>query len=92
MATSPTAVLLLDEPTQGVDVGASALIYALVRRAAGSGCGVIVCSSDTEELASLCDRVIVVAHGQQVGELTGADLNVEAIDTLALSQKPGAPA
>lgn len=63
-----TNVLLLDEPTQGVDVGARSEIYELVRAAARDGLAVIVVSSDFEELAGLSDRVVVMAAGRVVAE------------------------
>ena len=66
-------ILILDEPTRGVDIGARAEIHRLIRdsrrRAASS---VIVISSEAEELPELCDRVLVMAEGRIVGELTGA--------------------
>lgn len=68
-------VLLLDEPTQGVDVGAKAGIYQLILRAAAAGAGVLVCSSDTKELAQLCDRVLVMRDGTLVAELTRPQLS-----------------
>ena len=58
-------VLLLDEPTQGVDVGAKAAIYALVHEAAARGAAVLMASSDTAELASVCDRVLVMCDGDR---------------------------
>lgn len=64
-------VLLLDEPTQGVDIGARNEIYALVRRAALSGMAVLVASSDFDELAQLCHRAIVVSKGRVVRRLDG---------------------
>lgn len=72
-------VLLLDEPTQGVDVGAKAAIYQLIAAAAAAGTGVLLCSSDTKELVSLCDRVLVLEAGRILesidrGELTEARL------------------
>jgi ABC-type sugar transport system ATPase subunit len=68
------SVLLLDEPTQGVDVGAKASIYELVARAADQGAGVVISSSDTKELALLCDRVIVMRDGRVVAELSRDEL------------------
>ncbi|WP_203137485.1 sugar ABC transporter ATP-binding protein [Microbacterium sp. JZ31] len=68
------AVLLLDEPTQGVDIGAKAAIYEAIERAAAAGTAVLVSSSDAKELLRLCDRVIVMRDGRGVAELSGADL------------------
>ena len=68
-------VLLLDEPTQGVDVGAKAAIYDLIVAAAGEGTGVLVCSSDTKELVSLCDRVLVLEGGRILSEIQRKNLN-----------------
>lgn len=63
-----TKVLLLDEPTQGVDVGARADIYELIRAAAAEGVGVIVASSDFDELVGISNRVLVMADGRVVAE------------------------
>ena len=57
-------VLLLDDPTQGVDIGARREIYNMIREAAASGSGVVVVSSEFEELAELCDRVLVMVNGR----------------------------
>ena len=62
-------ILLLDEPTHGVNVGARAQIYALVRAAVEAGTSVIVVSSDYEELGVLCDRVLIMSRGQLGAEL-----------------------
>jgi ribose transport system ATP-binding protein len=67
-------VLLLDEPTQGVDVGAKAAIYQHVREAADNGMAVLVASSDAEELVHLCDRVLVFRSGAVAVELRGNTL------------------
>ncbi|MGI8679617.1 MAG: sugar ABC transporter ATP-binding protein [Jatrophihabitans sp.] len=84
LRTNPK-LLLLDEPTQGVDVGAKAAIYRLVRQAAARGSAVLVSSSDTKELAALCDRVLLVEQGRVVGELTGAALTEAALVHAALT-------
>lgn len=86
-------VLLLEEPTQGVDVGAQASIYALISRAARSGAAVLVSSSDTEELAAICDRVLVLRDGRVHVELSGAELTEANLVRANLSQAPAhAPA
>jgi ribose transport system ATP-binding protein len=77
------AVLLLDEPTQGVDVGAQSEIHTLLRSTADDGGAVVVASSDTHELVELCDRVLVIQNGRVHRELRGDSLEehtlVEAI-------------
>ena len=72
-------VLLLDEPTQGVDVGAKAAIYRQVRDAAERGVAVLVASSDAEELVHLCDRVLVFRSGSVAAELRGSALTEERL-------------
>jgi ribose transport system ATP-binding protein len=62
-------VLICDEPTQGVDVGARVEIYRLLRELAADGCAIVVCSSDALELVGLCDRVMVMSRGQTVAML-----------------------
>jgi ribose transport system ATP-binding protein len=74
LRTEPS-VLLLDEPTQGVDVGSKADIYREVADVAASGVAVLVASSDVEELVHLCHRVVVMRAGQVVCELEGASLD-----------------
>jgi ribose transport system ATP-binding protein len=79
-------VLLLDEPTQGVDIGAKEEIHAFVDQAAAGGTAVVVCSTDTSELARLCDRVVVMYRGQITNTLTRASgLSAEKIDQLLLA-------
>jgi ribose transport system ATP-binding protein len=80
------AVLVLDEPTEGVDVGAIEVIHDMLRTAAHrDGKAVIVCSSNTEELVALCDRVMVLGRGRPPRTLSGPDINRDAIDALALA-------
>ena len=72
-------VLLLDQPTQGVDVRAREQIFAAVRAAAARGTAVVCASADYEELAGLCDRVLVLARGSLARELSGDELTKERI-------------
>jgi ribose transport system ATP-binding protein len=73
-------VLVLDEPTQGVDVGAKATINDLIVGAANSGAAVIVCSSDVEELVQVSTRVVVIRRGRIGAELIDGELTVERIE------------
>jgi ribose transport system ATP-binding protein len=89
------AVILIDEPTKGVDVGARTEIYERLRELAESGVAVVVSSSDGIELAGLCDRVAVFARGQIVKELAGETLTDEAIteaNMTATVAREGGPA
>ena len=72
-------LLMLDEPTQGVDVGTRASIFQALRTAAADGMTVICASSDSEQLAEICDRVLVFARGRIVQELTGASVEKDHI-------------
>jgi ribose transport system ATP-binding protein len=72
-------VMVLDEPTQGVDVGGKQEILELLREAARNGVAVLICSSDLEELEAVCDRVLIMRKGTITKELTGAELNRETI-------------
>ncbi|GAB2480284.1 sugar ABC transporter ATP-binding protein [Nocardiopsis aegyptia] len=72
-------LLLLEEPTQGVDIGAKSLIHRLVAATADQGTAVLVASSEAKELAQLCDRVLVLSEGELVDELSGTRLTETAI-------------
>ncbi|MGH3168644.1 MAG: ATP-binding cassette domain-containing protein, partial [Trebonia sp.] len=72
-------LLLADEPTQGVDVGARAEIYRILRHVADAGAAVVIVSSDIRELEGLCDRVAVFSAGHVVAELSGDDVREDAI-------------
>ena len=76
MLTEP-AIVLADEPTQGVDVGARAEIYRILRDVAESGTPVLVVSSDGKELEGLCDRVLVMSRGHLIGQLVGDEVTEE---------------
>jgi ABC-type sugar transport system ATPase subunit len=82
-------VLLLDEPTRGVDVGAKAEIYALLRRLAKAGLATLVISSDLPELLALSDRVVVLRAGRVAGELSGAEATEECVLGLAFGPSGG---
>lgn len=72
-------LLLLDEPTQGVDVGAREQIFAAVRAAAAQGVAVLCASSDYEQLAEICDRVLVFSRGRIANTLSGGELTKDGI-------------
>jgi ribose transport system ATP-binding protein len=82
-------ILLLHEPTVGVDVGARQQIFNLIRDAAVAGTAVICCSADYEQLAELCDRVLIIANGRIVRELSGTDLTKERIAEQCLTSGSG---
>jgi ABC-type sugar transport system ATPase subunit len=72
-------VLLMDGPTEGVDVGAKAGIFELIANAAAAGAGILICSADEKELALICDRVLVMRAGEVVAEVSGPDLSEAAL-------------
>lgn len=73
------AVLIADEPTRGVDVGARAGLYELLRSVADEGAGVLFVSSDNEEVVGLADRVLVMRAGRIVGELVGDEIDEDRV-------------
>jgi rhamnose transport system ATP-binding protein len=88
LATDP-AVLILDEPTQGIDVGAKAEIHRLMSELAGRGIAVIMISSELPEVLGMSDRIAVMHGGTVVGTLDRAAATQEAIMELALGHTPG---
>ncbi len=78
MNRSPV-LLLLDEPTQGVDVGTRQQIFAALREAADDGMTVICASSEAEQLALICDRVLIFGKGRIIREISGDDLTKDVI-------------
>jgi ribose transport system ATP-binding protein len=78
-------VIILDEPTRGVDVGAKSEIYGIVLKLAEAGKAVLVISSEHQELFGLCDRILVMGEGQLRGELKPPDYSEERLLSLAIS-------
>ena len=81
-------VLLLDEPTRGVDIGAKQEIYRLMEELAERGVGILFVSSEMEEVLSMSDRVIVMHEGRVSGELQRDELSEEAVMKLATGSTP----
>ncbi len=81
-------VLILHEPTQGVDVGARVAIRQLLTDAASRDTAIIICSCDVVDLIKLCDRLIVLDSGRVVSQLTGAELSEERVWTTLLGTHP----
>src|SRR5215472_4719893 len=82
-------VLILDEPTQGVDVGAKAEIHALIGDLASQGMAILMISSELPELLGMCDRIAVMCSGGITGILDRAEATQQAILALALGHRPG---
>jgi ribose transport system ATP-binding protein len=80
-------VLILDEPTRGVDVGAKAEIYRIMRELADGGLAILMISSELTEVTGMADRVIVMREGRITGELSGADATEESIMHLATTER-----
>jgi ribose transport system ATP-binding protein len=87
LATRPR-VLLLDEPTRGVDIGAKQEIYLLMEELASKGVAVLFVSSDLEEILGMSDRVLVLHEGRLAGELSRGELSEEAVMHLATGAGP----
>lgn len=85
LLTAPT-VLLLDEPTRGIDVGAKAEIYALISGLAHRGAGVVMASSELPELLAMCDRILVLCEGTLTAELSRGEATQELIMEAATSR------
>ncbi|MFT3873569.1 MAG: sugar ABC transporter ATP-binding protein [Nocardioides sp.] len=88
LATKPE-MLVLDEPTRGIDIGARAEIYAIIDQLAASGCGVLLISSDLQELLQLADRILVMREGRLVGDFSGDAMTESAVGRAALGVEGG---
>jgi len=91
LETGPV-VLLLDEPTRGIDVGAKAEIYDLIRELSEAGMATLMVSSELPELIGLSDRILVMRDGRISGEVTRAQANEEVVVSLAIGHDPQAAA
>ena len=89
-ASSPK-LLLLDEPTRGIDVGAKEEIYKLIDQLARQGVAILFASSEMEEVLGLADRALVMHEGRLAGELARAELSEEAIMRLGDRRSDRAP-
>ena len=76
-------LLILDNPTQGVDVGAKEEIYEIILRLAEEGVAVVVLSSEAQEIIRVCDRALVMYHGEVRAEVKGEMMNEHEIMRLA---------
>lgn len=85
-------VLLLDEPSQGVDIGARKEIFGRMREAAEAGTSIVMASSEFEDLAHVCDRVLVFRHGRLVSELSGDALTEDRLAEQCYSSSAARPA
>lgn len=85
-------ILIFDNPTQGVDVGAKEEIYGIIDRLARAGVAIAVLSSETQEIRRLCDRAIVMYHGRVAGELNGPDITEQAVMLLATGSEASSAA
>lgn len=80
-------ILILDEPTQGIDVGAKAEIYSLMNELAGRGMAILMISSDMNEILGMSDRIVVMSNGEISGELKRADATAQSVLHFALGYK-----
>ncbi|AOP45999.1 sugar ABC transporter ATP-binding protein [Streptomyces lydicus] len=87
-----TRLLILDEPTRGIDVGAKVEIYQLINELTASGRAVLMISSDLPEVLGMSDRVLVMSQGRLAGELSADEATQDAVMELALQPPGGSPA
>jgi inositol transport system ATP-binding protein len=81
---SDVEILIMDEPTRGIDVGAKYEIYLLMNKLVEQGKAIIMISSELPEVLGMSDRIIVINEGRKKGELRGAEINPEAVMSMAL--------
>jgi ABC-type sugar transport system ATPase subunit len=88
LATEP-AVLLLDEPTRGIDIGTKTELYRIIRTLAATGIATVVVSSDLAELLALSDRVLVMGDGRVVAELASAEATEDSVLAIVVRHERG---
>ena len=79
-------ILILDEPTRGIDVGAKYEVFTIVNRLASEGTAVLVISSELEELEAMCDRILVMSRGELTGEFDRSEFDREVLLAAAFRQ------
>ncbi len=79
-----TDILILDEPTRGIDIGAKTEIYSLINSLADKGAGILIMSSEFKEMSGICDRILVMRKGSIISEQSGKEATTEKLLTLAL--------
>ena len=77
-------VILMDEPTRGIDVGAKSEIYKLIQNLASDGVGIIILSAEFKEINGICDRILILRKGRIVKEYTKENSTTEKILSVAL--------
>jgi ABC-type sugar transport system ATPase subunit len=80
-------VIILDEPTRGIDVGSKAEIYSIINDLAAEGAAIIIVSSDLPEIINMCDRTYVMSEGHVTGELSAEEFSQEKIMTFSTTTK-----
>ena len=84
-------LIILDEPTRGIDVGTKAEIYQLMRQLADRGAAIMMISSELPEVIGMSDRILVMSRGRLAGELSRTEATEERILTLAIGETLAAP-
>jgi ribose transport system ATP-binding protein len=82
-------IILLNDPTRGIDVGTKQELYQLLRRLAAAGAAILFYSTDYDELIGCCDRVLVLYDGRVVRELEGGEISERALIASALNVEAG---
>jgi simple sugar transport system ATP-binding protein len=90
LSISPLLFLLAAQPTRGLDVGAIEAVYDAIKRARDGGTGVLLVSSELDELMAVADRIVVMYRGRIVGQLSAKRENLEAIGAMMSGQERAA--